>query len=148
MKPGTKLRIQMADPSHRPLPLGGVILDLRFFVRGTERYRFDAGETNAEGSLVVKYDDMDAIRKENQKFALMDYNTKIDECDDSIVICAPSESELEARLKAFEKWYPDSAYQLQARIAGSVNKVISVEAVTVSVHDAGEHPVELICERK
>jgi hypothetical protein len=148
VKPGTTLRIQVVDSNLRPLSLGGVIVNVLFFVRGTERYRFDAGETAADGSLVVTYDGMEAIRQENQKSALMDYNTRLDDCDDAIVVGAASKSELDARLKSLEKWFLDDAAQLRQRIAAATNNSISATAATVCVHDAGERNVQLICERR
>ncbi len=147
MKPRTSLRIQTANSDHRPIALGGLIIDVLLYVRGVERYRFDAGETNDNGVLVVTYDKLEAIRRENQKFALMDYNTGLDDCDDTIVVSVPSLADLGFRLQSLEKWFPDEAPRMRQRLSTSSNKEVLPTTCRVSIPDAGDHAVELVCSR-
>jgi hypothetical protein len=145
MKPGTSLRIQTVDSDHRAIALGGLIIDVMFFVRGVERYRFDAGETDASGVLVITYEKLEALRREKQKFALMDYNTRLEECDDTIAVNVASAANLAARLEAIEKWYPDDAPRMRQRISGSSNKRVLPTTRRVSAPDGEEHAIELEC---
>lgn len=147
MKPGTSLRVQAVDSNHRPIALGGLIVDVLLFVRGVERYRFDAGETDAGGVLIVAYEKLEALRRENQKFALMDYNTRLDECDDTIAVSVASVANLVARLESIEKWFPDDAPRMRQRLSRSSNKEVLPTTCHVSLSDAGEHAIELACTR-
>lgn len=147
MKPGTSIQVQAVDSDHHPMFLGGLIIDVLLYIRDVERYRFDVGHTNERGVLVVTYDQLESIRRENQKFNLMDYNTKLDDCDDSIVVSIPSVAALESMLESCEKWFPEEALHLRHRISISTNKDIPPTECRVFIPDAGHHVVELLCSK-
>jgi hypothetical protein len=144
MKLGTSLRIQTVNSDHHPIALGGLMIDVLFYVRDVERYRFDVGQTDESGMLVVTYDKLEAIRRENQKFSLMDYNTALDDCDDTIVVSVPSVTALRSRLESLEKWFPDEAPRLRQKLSLSANNETSSASCRVSIQDAGVHAVELV----
>ncbi len=75
MKSGAVLEIQLSDSEDRPIPVADVSIDVVFLCGGRERYRFDGGMTDQEGHLRASYDLFESTRRENQKVALMDYNT-------------------------------------------------------------------------
>jgi hypothetical protein len=112
MNPLNVLDIQLVDEAHQALRLGRVSIDVIFFLKGRERYRFDAGCTNDDGKLMAPYRLFEDVRKDNQAFALMDYNTKIEECDADVIVRAPEIDELQQRLTALTKWFPDRALSM------------------------------------
>jgi len=57
------------------------MVDFSFFTKGAFRYRFGIGRTNSAGQLTVSYHDVEMIRTQNAQFDLMDYNTRLEECD-------------------------------------------------------------------
>lgn len=145
MSPGTTLELQTVDPGHHPIALGGLIIEVLLFVNGKNRYQFDVGETAASGSLIVTFDKLDAIRRNHQNFALMDYNATLDSCDDVIDIVAPTERELRKELESVERWFPENAPELRKRIDASANRHFSVAACHVSLKDKQRLAQELVC---
>jgi hypothetical protein len=145
MKTLSLLDIQLADETHQALRLGRVSIDVIFFVKGRERYRFDAGYTNDDGRLVAPYRLFEGIRKDNQSFALMDYNTTLEECDPDVIVRVPGIDELQRRLTALTKWFPDRA-QSMLEIVNSTNnaRVLATQRRVTLVEEAPTR-VEITC---
>lgn len=100
MKPNQAISIQLTDTEDHPLAVGNVLVEIHFFTRGLARYAFKAGRTNERGLLDISYANIEKLRLENARLFLMDYNTRLEECDSAIRITIPPERELRY---AFEK---------------------------------------------
>jgi hypothetical protein len=97
MKPGQVIDIQLVDGNARPVAVANISIDLSFYTNGNFRYRFGIGRTNDSGQLTISYADVEAIRRKNAEFDLMDYNTKLEQCDPRVEIVIDSEEELRDR---------------------------------------------------
>jgi hypothetical protein len=103
MNPGQTINIQLTTGDHKPLPIHDVLVLINLFTGGRYRYGFIAGRTDKEGRLNVTYDDIEKLRRANAQEFLMDYNTKLEDCDPLAQIVVPSEEDLLARKeKVFE----------------------------------------------
>lgn len=96
MKPTEVFDIQLVDESGRSIHLAGVSVSIDFFLKGSHRYGFRLGPTDAEGHLTVRYEDVEARRLENLKAQPWDYKTRLEECDPLVVFSVPSQDELNA----------------------------------------------------
>lgn len=143
MRPGSILDIQLSSGHGVPLAISNVIIEVAFLQGGRERYRFDAGETDVDGNLSVSYDRFENIRKDNQSFALMDYNTKLEECDPILVVRVPTMAELHQRLDALNKWFPDRAPAIAERIKSANNGRVEAREVRALTVDGGRTRVDL-----
>jgi hypothetical protein len=128
MKPGSAVEIQTTDANGVPVGLANVSIDVVLFCGGVERYRFDAGVTDANGRLTTSYQQLEDSRTANQSFALMDYNTRLDECDNTVAIVVPSVEELCKRLASIQTWFPEKQDAFMARVAESKNAIVKVPA--------------------
>jgi hypothetical protein len=144
MNIGSVLEIQLQDSKQRPILMAEVSLDVVFFCEGRERYRFDAGKTDAQGHVTASYDLFESIRKDNQSFAVMDYNTRLEVCDPVVVVRAPTLDELNQRLTAVKTWFPDRVPALAERYGLSNNGRLRVEEVRVSVKNDAVTLVSLL----
>jgi hypothetical protein len=143
MRPGSILDIQLSGGHGEPLAIPHVIVEVMFLQGGRERYRFDAGETDVGGHLSVSYDRFENIRKDNQSFALMDYNTRLEECDPILVVRVPTMAELSQRLDALNKWFPDQAPAMAERIKSANNGRVEVPEVRAHTVEGGRARVDL-----
>ena len=144
MKPGSVLDIQLSGGHGVPLAIPNVIVEVVFLQGGLERYRFDGGETDVGGHLSVSYERFENIRKDNQSFALMDYNTRLEECDPILVVRVPAMAELSQRLDALNKWFPDQAPSMAERIKSANNGRVEVREVRAHTVDGGRTRVDLL----
>jgi hypothetical protein len=144
MNPGNILEIQLQDSKHGPILMSDVSVDVVFFCGGRERYRFDAGTTDAQGHVMAPYELFETIRKDNQSFAVMDYNTRLEDCDPVVVVRAPTLDELSQRLNAVKTWFPDRVSALAERLRLSNNGRLRVEEVRVSVENEAATRVTLL----
>ena len=107
MKPDQVIYIQLVDGKGQPLQLSCVLVDIHLSAKGTHRYTFNAGRTDEMGTLRVSYLDIEKLRTDNAKFFLMDYNTKLEECDSIVRITIPTDRQLrvasENATKVFNK---------------------------------------------
>ena len=124
MNAAAGFEIQLVDESGDPFALSNVSLEVTFFTNRRERYRFDVGASGSDGKLSVPYEKLDSIRKDNQAIALMDYNTKLEDCDDEILVRIPPLDELRNRLDAAKKWFPDQVEGLKRVIESSNNDAL------------------------
>lgn len=106
MKPGQSIEIQLMDRSgQQPVDLANVMIDVHLFYNGRFRYAFDAGRTSNAGTRIVTYDDLEGQRRRNGAMFLMDYNTKLDDCDTKIELRIRTRAELiEARKAVLEQF--------------------------------------------
>ncbi len=101
MKPDQSIEIQLVNEHGKPLAVSNVLMIIYFFTKGNFRYAFGLGVTDANGNLRAFYADIEQSRKKNSEFWVMDYNTKLDDCDPQVKIFIPSEQYLrEANEKA------------------------------------------------
>lgn len=135
MLPEQSIEVQLTDMQGAPLPLSDVLLQVMFFTSGRWRYTFDAGATDASGAATIDYASIENQRIENGKFALMDYNTKLEECDLEVKIHVLTGKDFEQRLSAVQSWYPDNLPKLERQIAESNNLKIECEDAVVGLRD-------------
>lgn len=129
MKLGSMLDVQLVDAQGKPVAMPNVSIDVVLYRGGKERYRFDVGATDAQGRISTSYDALERTRKENQAFALMDYNTKLEDCDDTIELTVPTLDQLGERLAAVRKWFPEKEPMLSERIKNSKNGSVATSGV-------------------
>lgn len=145
MKPGSALDIFLNGGAGANVTTSNVEVDVTFFCSGRERYNFTAGMTDVHGRISASYDHFESIRRENQRYALMDYNTKLEDCDSEIVIRVPSGAELEQRVEALQQWYPDRAKVMQERLRILRNGAVRATDVKVSLAISGATSVTIAC---
>jgi hypothetical protein len=99
MERSQSIDIQLVGPNGKPAAVSNVMIDLSFFTKGNFRYRLGIGRTDDSGRLRVTYAEVEAVRQRNAEFDLMDYNTKLEQCDSRVDINIDSEDELRKRYK-------------------------------------------------
>jgi hypothetical protein len=105
MKPGQSINIQLTTGDKKPLPISDVLVLINLFTGGKYRYGFVAGRTDKEGRLIVSYEDIEKLRRANAQEFLMDYNTKLEDCDPFVQIVVPSEKDLlDRKEKVFQNF--------------------------------------------
>jgi len=147
MIPGSILEIRLTGGAGTDVAIEHIEVDVRFFCGGRERYRFTAGTTDVHGRIAASYDHFENIRLENQRYALMDYNTKLEDCDSEVVISVPTGAELEQRVEALQQWYPDRAKEVQERLQNSRNGTVRATDVKVSLSSSGATSATIACEK-
>lgn len=95
MEPRARFVIKLVDKDGVDLRLGDVLIDIVFFQNRAFRYSFIAGRTNSAGELSVAFDEIEKQRAQKAKAFLMDYNTKIGDCDSTVELRIRTHSELE-----------------------------------------------------
>src|ERR1700734_1273658 len=107
MKPGQAIHVQLSDVNGKPLAIENILVEIHLFTTGNYRYGFEAGRTDANGQIVVTYQDLETQRQENGAFFIMDYNTPLEDCDPVAKFVVPAEYELRRRqqevIKVFGK---------------------------------------------
>ena len=144
MKPGTVLEIQLSDSDDKGMPLADVSIDIVFLCSGRERYRFDAGITDQNGHLRASYALFESTRRKERQFALMDYNTALEDCDQTVVIHVPRMAELRQRQEAVSKWFPDGASSISERIEKSNNGRVKIDDLRMNFVEGTTTEVRLI----
>ncbi len=94
MNPDQSIEIQLVNGDGKPLAVANVLMNIYFFTRGNFRYAFELGFTDSNGHLGASHADIERTRKKNSEFWVMDYNTKLEDCDPQIKIFIPSEQYL------------------------------------------------------
>jgi len=105
MKRGQSIYVQLVDETGAPLPAENIMVQIEFFTNGNYRYGFEAGRTDRKGRLVVTYDDLDKRRAALSRENLMDYNTRLEECDTTAKIVILSDDELRSRQQKALQFY-------------------------------------------
>ena len=100
MTPNQSIDVQLLDGTRSALAVANVLINIYFFTKGNFRYAFGLGSSDANGHLSASYSDIESSRQRHAKFWIMDYNTKLDDCDQRVKIFIPSEQYL---LEAHEK---------------------------------------------
>ena len=99
------LGIQLVSNDGAHLQIGNVLVELHFFAGGQYRFGFKIGRTNSAGALTISYDDVEKIRTERAAESLMDYNSKLEDCDNRIQVVIPSEVILRGQLATVQRIY-------------------------------------------
>jgi hypothetical protein len=139
MKPGQAIHIQLTDAEARPLPIDNVLVQIEFFKNGNYRYGFEAGRTDDRGQLIVSYDDVENQRRKRSVENLMDYNTRLEDCDPVAKITILSDRELRSREQKVLKNYgrePDwaQAWPSNARVEADQKTIeLSGQAINVEL---------------
>lgn len=94
MKPSQSIEIQLVNDHGEPLPIGNVVVEVHFATKGNYRFGFKVGRTDESGALDVSYADIEKVRRSNAEENLMDYNTKLEDCDPTVKVTIPSERKL------------------------------------------------------
>jgi hypothetical protein len=145
MEASFKTEIQLTDSDGAAVELANVSIDAVLYMQGRERYRFYVGKTDMHGRLPVSFDSLEKLRLDNQAFSIMDYNTKLQECDSRVSFVVPSMLELRQRQAAMEKWFPEEAQKSESA-DNSNNGTLSCTTADI---DSGEGTAQvfLACER-
>lgn len=108
MNPNQSIHIQLEDGKGQPLRMRNVLFAIHFFTGGKYRFGFMAGRTDETGESEISYADVEKLRSENAKLFLMDYNTRLEDCDPTVRITIPSERQLRDAVDAASKFKIDS----------------------------------------
>jgi len=147
MKNDFRFKVQLADHDCGSI-MKEVFIDAVVFLRKHVRYRFSLGTTDSAGLMEVSFDQLEQIRRRNQKNNLMDYNTPLQECDSTFELLVPREEELEQRLEAARRWFAEDADFLAKKMAISKNGEIDCASLKVDVDTETAEKVLLKCNRK
>lgn len=135
--------VQLTNDDGRALELGEVSIDAVLYTQGRVRYRFSVGKTDARGRVSVTFHGLEKLRLRNQAFSIMDYNTRLQECDSRISFIVPSLDELRKRQEAIEKWFPEDASK-SAPVGESNNRKLRCRDLDVDVRNSAQQ-VSLMC---
>jgi hypothetical protein len=138
MKPNQSIDIQLTDPNGEPAAVSDVMIDLSFFTKGNFRYRLGIGRTDKSGHLRVSYAEVEKARQRNAEFDIMDYNTRIEDCDPRVEIVIDSEHELRERynnvIRSYaeppswaEPWPSNASVRGQKRLVELTSQTTRVE---------------------
>jgi hypothetical protein len=105
MNHGQSIEIQLVDANGDPIRLSNISIEMHFFTKGNFRYGFKLASTDESGSLRATYDDLEELRSRDAEGNLMDYNTKLDECDPQVKIMIPSEQQLRQQYDNVMRFY-------------------------------------------
>jgi|SRR6185437_5564739 len=135
MAPDQSIEIQLAATTGEPLCLADVVVEVHFFTNGQYRYAFKVGRTDQAGHLRVSYREIESIRRRNALENLMDYNTKLDDCDPIVKIVVPSEAHLRNQYDSALRGYQQppvwaESWPANAKVAPTETPARLVEQVT------------------
>jgi hypothetical protein len=99
MMRGQSLKVQLTDQHGNPITVANVMIEVHLFCNERFCYAFNGGRTNKDGNLTVTYDDLEGQRKTNGLLFLMDYNTKLEDCDSKMGLRILTQAELLLRRK-------------------------------------------------
>lgn len=138
-----EIEVQLTNESGHALELAKVSVDALLYMYGRVRYRFCIGETDVHGRVRVTFDALEKLRLDNQSFAIMDYNTTIQDCDPRISFVVPPLSELQQRRAAMEKWFSGVAVK-SGGVGESNNGKLRCVAADVHVSEQA-NKASLVC---
>jgi hypothetical protein len=144
MNENFRIDIQLTDGADAALELANVSIDAVLYVQQRVRYRFSAGKTDMRGRLRVTFDQLEKSRLKNQAFSIMDYNTRLQECDSRVSFVVPFLNDLQQRQAAMKRWFPEGALE-SADIGESNNGKLLCKDVDINV-DHGMEQILLECE--
>jgi hypothetical protein len=105
MNRSQSIEIQLADGTGQPLHLGNVVTELHFFTGGRFRYAFKVGRTDEIGHLSTSYGNIEVLRRANATENLMDYNTRLEDCDSTVKVVVPSQEHLAKQYESAVRAY-------------------------------------------
>ena len=138
--------IQIADRAGNPIAKGGIVVDVVLFFRHKVRYRFAFGTTNEFGLVKIDSDLVEKIRLSNQKFNLMDYNTPLADCDATLEFVVPTSIELEQRIEAARRWFPEDEAFIRS-ISESRNNEMACGSLKVDLVEYAGARLFLRCDQ-
>lgn len=94
MRPGQSIQIRVMDRSTQDAPVPGLLLAITFMLSGRARYSFCLPASDSRGNISITYDYCEQERVENSRIFLMDYDTRLEECDSQFRLTLRSASEL------------------------------------------------------
>ena len=141
MNESLSVDVQLVDPSGRPLELPGIMVDITLFMEKRLRYRFNLGATDESGKLQFGIGELEQSRRDNSKFAIMDYNTPLTKCDSKAMLSAPTLSELNERRNALLRWFPENREMLR-RIERMQEMAVGCGATHVDLDVGGQVTIQ------
>jgi hypothetical protein len=105
MNHGQSIAIQLVDDDGKRLKLSDVLVEVHFFTKGDYRYGFKIGRTDDNGYLCVSYSEIEATRRHHREDNLMDFNTKLEDCDPMVKVVAPSRQNLQEQYDSAVRFY-------------------------------------------
>ena len=95
---------------------------------------------------MLSYEGIDAMRRANGKFQVMDYNTQLDACDEMMRVEVPGLDELERAYEMVRSFgLPDALAKAQRWMQGNNSRVIPT-ACDFCLSVAGETIVDVVCD--
>lgn len=146
MKPTTRIDVQLVDLSGNSLSIADVSVGIVLYCHGNYRYHFSTGVTDHHGRIAISYAALESERRKNGLLFLMDYNTRLDDCDDEVRFVVPTLDELKARLEHVKKYYREYVQETLKLVAQSNNGLVEYHDVGKIALDEAMTLVELPCK--
>lgn len=108
----------------------GLLVRLYFQRRGQANYAFTFGPTDVNGCITVTADEVEALREEGQRFAIMDYRLTVDRIDAARIDLLSAE--------VIQQWLRDEE---ERRARGVIPADDSVRQNYLNARNALFHPV-------
>lgn len=137
-----ELTVRLLNAEGEPLPIAGVLLDIRFYVGGRFRYSFSLGQTDAEGVCRSSLQPVERQLEANRRLFLMDYNTPLTACDAAVGIAAPTAGELNEREAVRAKWWPETP----SPEGGAANQRVRCKEQRFELQQGSNNAFRLVCE--
>ena len=137
-----ELNVRLMRPDGDPLPIAGVLIDIRFYVEGRFRYQFILGRSDADGVCRASFREIERKLEENRQFFLMDYNTPLASCDSEVGIFAPSGDQIDEWESGRGELWPDTP----SPYLGVSNHRVRCSEQKFEVQRDGSNTVDLVCE--
>ncbi len=145
MKPGQTINVRLIAQSGEPLQVPNAFVRVQLFTNGQFRYSFTCGPTDGQGRLDITFAELEQQRIASATESLMDYNTKLELCDDRVKLSLPSKAELDAASQIATRWAGDGNAPPYAREwSASSNGQLKAEDVSAELH-GDENIVPMAC---
>jgi hypothetical protein len=140
------ISVQLADPQGAAIELANVVVDAVLYIEDRVRYRFQAGETDAQGRCRLTFSRLEHERTKNRAVQIMDYNTPLQSCNSLISLIVPPADELASRREAIQKWFPENLASLK-QLEESQNGHVRCAPMDLQTNSDKLGLVRLVCER-
>ena len=140
------ISVQLTDAQGEAIQIAHILIDAILYIEDRVRYRFQAGETDAQGRFRLTFRSLEQERIKNQAFQIMDYNTPLQSCNSQICLVVPEADELAARREGIQQWFPEDLIALK-QLEESQNWRVRCTPIDIQTNSETLGLVRWVCER-